>query len=187
TPRIALVDFDNDCVGTSLAVMDAMFARYRALLDAGNSDEAHRYKLYGVRPDTSATVRDVSVPPLGLKELDMGVTPRLVFFLRHAIDGAWQRWDLPPSWIERAQAWCRDVKIVVTGGFDPKKIRRFEELGVPVDIYGVGSSLFSNSSEEGTNNDFTADVVRVRLGHAWHDLVKVGRRACDNPDLQRIQ
>jgi nicotinate phosphoribosyltransferase len=26
-PRVALVDFDNDCVGTSLAVMDAMWAR----------------------------------------------------------------------------------------------------------------------------------------------------------------
>ena len=187
TPRIALVDFDNDCVGASLAVMDAMFARYRALIDAGNPGEARRYKLYGVRPDTSATVRDVSVPPLGLKELDMGVTPRLVFFLRNAIDSAWTRWDLPPAWVERAQAWCRDVKIVVTGGFDPKKIRRFEELDVPVDIYGVGSSLFSNSSEEGTNNDFTADIVRVRIADTWHDLVKVGRRACDNPDLQRIQ
>jgi nicotinate phosphoribosyltransferase len=187
TPRIALVDFDNDCVGASLAVMDAMFARYRALIDAGNAGEARRYKLYGVRPDTSATVRDVSVPPLGLKELDMGVTPRLVFFLRNAIDSAWTRWDLPPTWVERAQAWCRDVKIVVTGGFDPKKIRRFEELDVPVDIYGVGSSLFSNSSEEGTNNDFTADIVRVRIADTWRDLVKVGRRACDNSDLLRVQ
>src|SRR6266545_2299728 len=186
TPRIALVDFDNDCVGASLAVMDAMFARYRELMDAGRADEARRYKLFGVRPDTSATVRDVSVPPLGMKELDMGVTPRLVFFLRNAIDQAWTRWALPPEWIERARAWCRDVRIVVTGGFNPRKIRRFEELGVPVDIYGVGSSLFSNSSEEGTNNDFTADVVRVKIGSTWHDLVKVGRRACANPDLQRI-
>jgi nicotinate phosphoribosyltransferase len=186
TPRIALVDFDNDCVGTSLAVMDAMFARYRELIDAGRADEARRYKLFGVRPDTSATVRDLSVPPLGMKELDMGVTPRLVFFLRNAIDQAWTRWALPPEWIERARAWCRDVMIVVTGGFNPRKIRRFEELGVPVDIYGVGSSLVSNSSEEGTNNDFTADVVRVKIGDAWHDLVKVGRRACANPDLQRI-
>src|SRR4029078_753962 len=94
TPRIALVDFDNDCVGTSLAVMDAMFERYRELTDAGRPDEARRYKLFGVRPDTSATVRDLSVPPLGMKELDMGVNPRLVFFLRHAIDEAWQYWSL---------------------------------------------------------------------------------------------
>lgn len=186
-PRIALIDFDNDCVGTTLAVMEAMFARYRSLVEAGRAGEALRYKLFGVRPDTSGTLRDKSVPPLGLKELDMGVTPRLVFFLRQAIDEAWARWELAPDWVERAQAWCRDIKIVVTGGFGPRKIRRFEELGVPADIYGVGSSLFSNSDEEGTNTDFTSDIVRVRVGGEWRDLVKVGRRACANPDLQRIQ
>jgi nicotinate phosphoribosyltransferase len=110
-----------------------------------------------------------------------------VFFLRQAIDEAWTRWSLPDEWVARAREWCHDVKIVVTGGFSPKKIRRFEELGVPADIYGVGSSLFSNSDEEGTNNDFTSDVVRIKIGDAWRDLVKVGRRACDNPDLIRIQ
>jgi nicotinate phosphoribosyltransferase len=121
-----------------------------------------------------------------MKELDMGVTPRLVFYLRQAIDEAWTRWTLAPEWVTRAREWCHDVKIVVTGGFSPKKIRRFEELGVPADIYGVGAALFSNSDEEGTNNDFTSDVVRVKIGGAWRDLVKVGRRACENPDLQPI-
>jgi len=186
-PRIALVDFDNDCVGTTLAVMDAMFARYRELLNAGELAEAERYRLFGVRPDTSGNLRDQSVPPLGLKELDMGVTPRLVFLLRQSIDDAWKRWTLAPEWIARAQAWCREIKIVVTGGFSAKKIQRFEELGVPADIYGVGASLFSNSNEEGTNNDFTADIVRVRIDDAWRELVKVGRRARDNPELERIQ
>jgi nicotinate phosphoribosyltransferase len=186
-PRIALIDFDNDCVGTTLAVMEAMFARYRELLDAGDLAAAERYRLFGVRPDTSGNLRDQSVPPLGLKELDMGVTPRLVFVLRRAIDDAWKRWTLAPEWAARAQAWCRDIKIVVTGGFSPKKIQRFEELGVPADIYGVGASLFSNSNEEGTNNDFTADVVRVKIETAWRDLVKTGRRARDNPELERIQ
>jgi nicotinate phosphoribosyltransferase len=186
-PRIALIDFDNDCVGTTLAVMDAMFARYRELIDAGDLATAERYRLFGVRPDTSGTLRDQSVPPLGLKELDMGVTPRLVFMLRQAIDDAWKRWALAPEWATRAQAWCRDIKVVVTGGFGPKKIQRFEELGVPADIYGVGASLFSNSNEEGTNNDFTADVVRVKIDDSWRDLVKVGRRARHNPELERIQ
>jgi nicotinate phosphoribosyltransferase len=182
-PRVALVDFDNDCVGASLAVMDAMFARYRELVDAGNEREAQRYKLYAVRPDTSGSLRDVSVPPLGLKKLDLGVTPRLVFLLRKSVDDAWQRWDIPAAWQERAKQWCREVKILVTGGFNAEKIRRFEELAVPVDIYGVGSSLFSNSEEEGTNTDFTSDVVRVQIGDAWYDLAKVGRKACHNPDL----
>lgn len=186
-PRVALIDFDNDCIGTSLAVMDAMFAHYRELMDAGNEEQAQRYKLYAVRPDTSGSLRDASVPPLGLKKLDLGVTPRLVFMLRKAVDDAWKRWELPPQWQEHAQQWCREVRILVTGGFNAEKIRRFEELAVPVDIYGVGSSLFSNSDEEGTNNDFTSDVVRIQIDGTWYDMAKVGRRACYNPDLQLIQ
>jgi len=78
------------------------------------------------------------------------------------------------------------VKIVVTGGFNPQKIDRFEKLGVPVDIYGVGSSLFNNSESAGTQTDFTADVVRVKANQRWIDVAKVGRRACDNPDLQPV-
>ena len=39
-PRIALVDFNNDSVGDSLATLDAMFARYRALMEAGDETEA---------------------------------------------------------------------------------------------------------------------------------------------------
>lgn len=185
-PRVALIDFDNDCVGDTLAVMDAMFARYRELTDAGNHHEAQRYKLYAVRPDTSGSLRDVSVPPLGLKKLDLGVTPRLVFILRQAVDEAWKRWSVPAAWSERAQQWCRDVQILVTGGFNAEKIRRFEELSVPVDIYGVGSSLFSNSDEEGTNNDFTSDIVRVQIDGAWYDMAKVGRGICNNPDLHLV-
>lgn len=185
-PRVALVDFDNDCIGTSLAVMDALFARYRELIDNGQHEEARRYKLFAVRPDTSGSLRDRGVPPLGLKKLDMGVTPRLVFMLRQALNDAWQRWDLPEAWVERARHWCHEVKILVTGGFDEEVIRRFEALAVPADLYGVGSSLFSNSDEEGTNNDFTCDLVRVRIEGEWYDMAKVGRQPGDNPDLQPI-
>jgi nicotinate phosphoribosyltransferase len=186
-PRVALVDFDNDCIGTSLAVMDGMFARYRNLVDSGNEEEARRYKLFGVRPDTSSKLRDVSVAPLGLKQLDMGVTPRLVFQLRHALDNAWERWELPAEWRERAQQWCREVKIVASGGFDAEAIQHFEDLDVPVDMYGVGSWLFSNSDAAGTTSDYTADVVRVQVEGTWYDMAKVGRKPCDNPDLQPVR
>ncbi len=185
-PRIALVDFHNDCVGDTLAVMARMFALYLHELTAGHADEAERYRLFGVRPDTSGNLRDVSVAPIGDKRLDCGVNPRLVHNLRHAIDDAWRAWDVPLEWQDEARRWCEDVKIVVTGGFNPSKIRRFEELDVPVDVYGVGSWLLNNSDEEGTNNDFTADVVRVRLDGAWIDMAKVGRRPCDNPLLERV-
>jgi nicotinate phosphoribosyltransferase len=186
-PRVALVDFDNDCIGTSLAVMDGMFARYREVMDSGHEEEAQRYKLFGVRPDTSSKLRDVSVAPLGLKSLDMGVTPRLVFQLRHALNDAWQRWELPAAWHEQARQWCREVKIVASGGFDAPTIQHFEDLEVPVDMYGVGSWLFSNSDEAGTTTDYTADLVRVQVDGTWYDMAKVGREPCNNPDLQPVR
>ncbi len=184
-PRIALVDFNNDSVGDSLVSLDAMFMRYKELSDAGQDEEAKRYVLYGVRLDTGATLRDVSVPPLGDTSLDLGVNPRLVFLVRQALDNAWTRWNLPEPWLARAQEYCRSVKIVVSGGFNPEKIQRFEKLGVPVDIYAVGSSLFENHGA--TVTDFTADVVRVKVGGTWHDMAKIGRAPCDNPDLEPVE
>ena len=183
-PRIALVDFNNDSVRDSLRTLDAMFTEYRKLMDAGQKEEAEKYKLYGVRLDTSGSLRDVSVPPLGEPSLDLGVTPRLVFNVRQALDSAWERWSLPKSWQEAAKEYCRKVKIVVSGGFQPEKIRKFEKLGVPVDIYAVGSYLFNNNGA--TVTDFTADVVRVKLRGEWVDMAKVGRRPRENPNLERV-
>ncbi|MFZ5819849.1 MAG: nicotinate phosphoribosyltransferase [Chloroflexota bacterium] len=183
-PRIALVDFNNDCVADSLAVCDAMFARYQALIESGDETEAAKYKLYGVRLDTSSSLRDVSVLPIGDPALDLGVTPRLVFNVRQALDAAWERWDIPAAWRERARAYCSNVKIVVSGGFNPEKIKRFEKLSVPADIYAVGSYLFNNNGA--TVSDFTGDVVRVKVHGQWVDMAKVGRAPCENPDLERV-
>ena len=79
------------------------------------------------------------------------------------------------------------MKIVVTGGFTPTRIRQFEDLVVPADVYGVGSWLLSSCDVCGTNNDFTADVVRVRIEGSWYDLAKTGRKACDNLMLERVR
>ncbi|MFQ5613475.1 MAG: nicotinate phosphoribosyltransferase [Anaerolineae bacterium] len=185
-PRIALVDFENDSVGTSLAVLKAMFDCYRAALDRGDKTEARKYQLYGVRLDTSGNMRDVCVPPIGEKRLDNGVNPRLVWTVRQALDNAWESWDVPAGWLTRAADYCRQVQIVASGGFNPAKIAWFEELSVPVDIYGVGSSLMSNDDSLGTNTDFTADVVRVKIGGEWIDMAKRGRHVAHNPDLKRV-
>jgi nicotinate phosphoribosyltransferase len=182
--RIALVDFNNDCVNDSLKVCKGMFDMYRQLIDAGKDEEAVRYRLNGVRLDTSGALRDQSVPPLGDPDLDLGVTPRLVFLVRQALDSASENWDLPAEWRERARQYCKDVKIVVSGGFNPERIARFERLKVPVDIYAVGSSLFDNHGP--TVSDFTADVVRLKVDGNWVDLAKVGRRARENPDMERV-
>ena len=110
---ITLVDFDNDCVGTSLAVARALGPR-----------------LHGVRLDTSEAMVDRSlVPHMG--DFDpRGVNPQLVRLVRAALDA------------ERFQ----HVQITVSGGFDPEKIARFEREQVPVDAYGVGSSLSAAAS-----------------------------------------
>jgi nicotinate phosphoribosyltransferase len=186
-PRVALVDFHNDCVGTTLRVMERLFPLYLAALRAGDKEESARYRLSGVRPDTGGALRDVSVEPLGDRRLDCGVNPRLVHNLRTAIDEAWRDWSVPFEWLDEARAWCHAVKIVVTGGFSPDKIRRFEALAVPVDVYGVGSWLLSNSDADGTSNDYTADIVRVRLDEQWVDLAKVGRHRGENPLLERVR
>jgi nicotinate phosphoribosyltransferase len=179
--RIVLVDFNNDSITDAIRTMKAMFERYSSLVAAGNEAEAQKYVLFGVRLDTSGSLRDVNVPPLGDPSLDLGVTPRLVFFMRQALDNAWQQWSLSEAEEALARQYCQSVRIVVTGGFNPTKIVRFEKLQVPVDIYGVGSSLLLNDKE--TNTDFTADVVRVQIGEEWHGMAKVGRTANENPEL----
>ncbi|RCW82162.1 nicotinate phosphoribosyltransferase [Halanaerobium sp. DL-01] len=184
--RIALVDFDNDCIGTSLNVLKVMFNKYISLKKKGNHKAAERYKLFGVRPDTSSNLRDESVEPLGNKELDTGVNARLIYKLRRALDDAYKDWDLDPTDVRTAQNYCKNVKIIATGGFSPEKINKFERSQVPVNIYGVGSWLLSNSSADGTKNDFTGDVVRVKIDDEWKHLAKVGRSASDNPSLKKI-
>lgn len=179
--RIALVDVNNDCVGDTIATATAMFQRYRHHVEAGRADEAERYVLFGVRPDTSSTMIDQSIVPLGDPRLDCGVNPRLISNIRHGLDTLADHLDLPPRWYDRARQYFRQVQIVATGGFNPQRIAQFEALGVPVDIYGVGSYLF-----QGDSNDFTADVVRVKINGTWYDMAKVGRQARHSPHLQRV-
>jgi nicotinate phosphoribosyltransferase len=107
--------------------------------------------------------------------------------MREAIDHEWQSWNLTGEDRKLAEQYCREVKIAVTGGFTPARIRQFEELQVPADIYGVGSWLLSSCDVCGTNNDFTADVVRVKIEGKWFDLAKVGRKAADNLMLERVR
>ena len=89
-----------------------------------------------------------------------GVNARLVRKVRQALDDAGHG----------------RVRIVVSGGFTADRIRAFEADGVPVDAYGVGSSLIRGA------NDFTADVVRVdgRPG------AKVGRGEWDASRLSPV-
>jgi nicotinate phosphoribosyltransferase len=180
-PRIALVDFNNDSIGDALATMKVMFERYLSLVRDGQEQEAAGYRLFGVRLDTSTNQRDVSIEPMGDPDLDLGVNPRLVVAVRKALNRAWESWGVSDRWQKEAEAFCQGVKIVVSGGFTVEKTNRFERLGTPVDIYGVGSSLVRNDRE--TNTDFTADVVRLKVGNQWLPMAKTGRAPGENSDL----
>ncbi len=120
-------------------------------------------RLYGVRLDTSETMVDKSIIPQMGHFHPTGVNPQLVLNVRRALD----------------REGFHHVKIVVSGGFDVEKIRHFEELGVPVDAYGVGSSLFRG----GGRFDFTADVVLVE----GKPCGKTGRQYRPNPRLERVE
>lgn len=142
--RVALVDFDNDCVKTSLAVA-------RELGD----------KLYAVRLDTSDKLVDASlIGQLG-NFVPTGVNEQLVRNVRAALDGEG----------------FGHVKIMVSGGFTPERIRLFEKNCVPVDVYAVGSSIFT------VNYDFTADIVLVD----GKPYAKVGRKYLPNPRMERVK
>lgn len=183
-PRIALVDFNNNCAETSATVATSFWSEYRQAFEAGDEEKMQRWRLFGVRLDTSGSQRDFGLAPLGSPELDFGVNPRLVTSVRSRLDNLWREWGETGVLAEEAQRYCEDIRIVVSGGFGQEKITLFERLSVPADIYGVGSSLMTNDAK--TNADFTADVVRVKLNGDWVDMAKVGRQATDNPDLEAV-
>jgi nicotinate phosphoribosyltransferase len=118
-------------------------------------------KLWGVRLDTSEQLVDRSL----LDDMGgfdpTGVNPRLVEKVRSALD----------------TAGFQNVKIVASGGFTAPRIREFEAADVPVDAYGVGSSLIRGQ------NDFTADVVLLD----GQPNAKAGRAYAPNPRLERVQ
>lgn len=179
--RVALVDTNNDCVRDTMAAALRMFGRYCALIDAGRAEEARKYVLYGVRCDTAGEVRDASVEPTDADEADNGVQPRLIHRVRQALDELAESADVRPESRGLARRFFREVKIVASGGFDALRIARFENEKVPVDAYGVGSAFFAAPP-----CDYTADIVRVKLGGQWTDMAKIGRRRMENPDLEPV-
>ena len=179
--RVALVDTRGDCVTDSVLTALAMFRRWWDRKQSGRDDEAGRYVLFGVRADTAEDVRDASVEDTGDPKRDCGVTPQLVLNLRAALDGLHVSPDVPDEARDAAREYFRSVGVVVSGGFDPERIARFERETLPVAVYGVGSHFL-----RGPSSDFTADVVRVRVAGRWIDLAKKGRRPVANADLQPI-
>jgi nicotinate phosphoribosyltransferase len=118
-------------------------------------------RLWGVRLDTSSQLVDRALwEEMG--DFDpRGVNERLVRKVRAALD---------EDGFER-------VRIVASGGFTVEKIEAFERRGVPVDAYGVGSSLIRGEY------DFTADIVMTD----GRPTGKVGRSFRPNARLELVE
>jgi nicotinate phosphoribosyltransferase len=118
-------------------------------------------RLWGVRLDTGEDMVDLSL----IDELGgfrpTGVNQRLVEKVREELD----------------RAGHQHVRIVASGGFTAQRIREFEADAIPVDAYGVGSSLIRG------DNDFTADVVLLD----GRPCAKAGRRYSPNPRLALVE
>ena len=161
-PLVGLVDFNNDCVGDTLALLDV----------AGD-------KLHAVRLDTSGNMVDESLQKHRTGEIpkaeDYGVNPKLIRNVRAALDTN----D------------GKHVKIIVSGGFNPDKIRYVlsrpesysphedgtawwpgSAIAATPDGFGVGSSSLKGDF------DYTADIVVPEA--------KNGRWERDASDLELV-
>jgi nicotinate phosphoribosyltransferase len=170
-PHGLIASYNGDTVAAARAFADRYSGEMNVtvLVDFDNDSvrtaldvaEALGPKLWGVRLDTSESLVDRALFDEMGGYKPTGVNPRLVEKVRGALD----------------QAGHDGVRIVVSGGFTAERIRSFEAQGVPVDAYGVGSSLIRGE------NDFTADVVLVE----GHPRAKVGRAYSPNPRLEKVQ
>ena len=169
-PHALIAAYGGDTVAAARAFARRYAARMNitVLVDFDNDSartalevaDALGEDLWGVRLDTSETMVDRALFDEMGDFRPTGVNPRLVRRVREALDTAGHG----------------RVRIVVSGGFDGERIREFEAAGVPVDAYGVGSTLLSGS------NNFTADIVLVD----GRPCAKAGRRHRPNPRLERV-
>lgn len=108
---IALVDYENDVIRTSLKVC-----------------RHFKNKIFAVRVDTSISLVDKFFKKqkiMHYNENIAGVNPLLIKHLRKALD----------------EEGFNDVKIIVSSGFDKAKINWFIADNAPVDIFGVGAAI----------------------------------------------
>ncbi|MBN0970962.1 nicotinate phosphoribosyltransferase [Mycoplasma phocoeninasale] len=163
-PHALIQMFDGDIIRACHAYKKAFpKSDLYALVDFNNdviSDSLACLKvfgkeLHGVRVDTSKSMRDRMFAE---DENEFGVTVNQVKNLRKALD----------------EHGGSHVKIIVSSGFDAKRIAEFEENKAPVDIYGVGASLLKIWV------NFSADATKLDD----KKIAKAGRGYSFNPKLQ---
>ncbi len=118
--------------------------------------------LAGVRVDTSKSLIDHYFDDKDTSGFDPhGVCKELIYALKKAL-------------IQNGYDW---VKITVSSSFTAKKIEEWTRLGVPVDMYGVGTSLVNN-----TTVGFTGDLVKID----GKDEAKEGRKDIPSARLKKV-
>ena len=137
-PFIALVDFDNDCVNTSLAVADALGDR-----------------LSGVRLDTSSNLIDASLQ--GDPSAQTGVNPSLVQNVRNALDrNGFGQVEIVVSGgltAERVRAFEEAGAAVDAYGVGSSILRNTGEFDFTADIVRVDGEPISKVGRELQPND----------------------------------
>ncbi len=118
--------------------------------------------LKGVRVDTSKALIDHYFDDKDTSDFDPhGVCKELIFALRKALDDEGFNY----------------VGITVSSGFGAQKIKEWKEAGVPVSMYGVGTSFVNN-----TTCGFTGDLVVLD----GKEEAKEGRGNYPNPRLKKV-
>ncbi|QJB71262.1 nicotinate phosphoribosyltransferase [Mycoplasma sp. 1654_15] len=115
-------------------------------------------KLFGVRVDTSSAVQDKMFKD---GENQFGVTVEQIKRLRKALD----------------EHGGKHVKIIVSSGFNAKKIAEFEAQNAPVDSYGVGEYMLEIKVH------FSADATMINN----KKIAKFGRGYSFNPKLKEYK
>lgn len=161
-PHVLIQMFKGDIVNALKAYSDTFPQEDLVALVDYNNDvindsikalKAFPNKLVAVRVDTSTSISD----NFFANDEEYGVTPNLIKNLRKALD----------------EINGKHIKIIVSSGFNKDKIKDFEQVNTPVDIYGIGQSLLK------INNNFTADAVKIdgqleaKFGRKYRDSKKL--------------
>ncbi|WP_036451814.1 nicotinate phosphoribosyltransferase [Mycoplasma buteonis] len=156
-PHILIQGFGGDVVQATQAFHECFpESKLIALVDYHNDVikdslrvyEALKDKVWGVRLDTSKNMVDHMFDN---EEPQYGVNPEQVIRLRKALD----------------KAGAKNYKIIVSSGFDAKKIEQFEQLQVPVDYYGVGQSIFKLSCSFSADATLLNGVPQAKEGRGY--------------------
>ena len=171
-PHALISAYDGDAVLATKKFADHVGAEIQVIADVDYANDsvgttlavarALEGRLWGVRLDTSETLVDKSIVPAMGTFKPTGVNPQLVWNVRNALDAEG----------------LGEVKVIVGGGFDPARIRAFEDEKAPVDFYAVGASIVNDG-----RFSFSGDIVTVD----GRPQSKVGVEVKQNPKLERVK